>query len=268
MTEDKKKMVIDFHAHIFPEKIAQKATESIEHFYDIPMAAIGSLEALLAEGDQAGVDKFVIHSVATTPAQVEHINSFIAECVQRYPERLIGFATMHPAYPQIEAELARAEKNGLKGVKIHPDFQKFCIDDKEAYTLYACIEGRLPLLVHTGDYRYPYSQPERMARVMDEFPQLDVIGAHFGGWSVWEDATRLLAGRRIWVDCSSSLYAMTPEKAAELIAAYGSDRVLFGSDFPMWTPTEELERFNQIALTEEERERILWKNAANLLHLS
>jgi len=106
-----------------------------------------------------------------------------------------------------------------------------------------------------------------MSRVMDRFPKLDVIGAHFGGWSIWEKAAEILGGRRIWVDTSSSLYAIAPETARRLIDAYGVDHVLFGSDFPMWKPAEELERFLQIPLTEEEKEKILWKNAVNLLGL-
>lgn len=261
------KMIIDTHAHIFPDKIAEKATAGIENFYDIKMAEVGSVKNLLKEGEKAGIDRFVVHSVATTPAQVEHINSFIIDTAMTYPDKFIGFATMHPDYENIQKELERALDQGLKGVKIHPDFQKFLIDDEHAYPLYECIEGRVPLLVHTGDYRYEYSRPERMARVMDRFPKLDVIGAHFGGWSIWEEATKLLAGRRIWVDTSSSLYAISAETAEKLIRAYGVDRVLFGSDFPMWTPEKELEAFRKIPLTSEEQEMILWKNAALLLKL-
>ena len=260
-------MIIDIHAHIFPDKIAEKATKGIEQFYDIKMDTVGSVSNLAKEGECAGIDRFVVHSVATTAAQVESINRFIVSAVEQYPDKLVGFATMHPDYEGIQTEIEWAMEHGLAGVKIHPDFQKFLIDDEKAFPLYECIEGRIPLLVHTGDYRYEYSKPERMARVMDRFPKLDVIGAHFGGWSVWEQAAEIFAGRRIWVDTSSSLYAITPETARKLIDAYGVDRVLFGSDFPMWRPTEELDRFLQIPLSEEEREKILWKNAAELLGL-
>lgn len=259
-------MVIDVHAHIFPDKIAEKATTGIEKFYDLAMSSVGTVDNLLFEGEKAGIDKFVVHSVATTPRQVESINGFIKETVSKYPEKFIGFATMHPDYDSVQKELERAIADGLKGVKIHPDFQHFLIDDESAFPLYECIEGRVPLLVHTGDYRYEYSKPERMARVMDRFPNLTVIGAHFGGWSIWEEATRFMAGRKnFYVDCSSSLYAISSETAAGLIHAYGADKVLFGSDFPMWTPAEELERFGRIPLTDEEREMILWKNAYDLL---
>ena len=258
-------MIIDMHAHIFPEKIAEKATKGIESFYDMPMDTVGNVENLIAEGERAGIDRFVVHSVATTAAQVESVNRFIVSAVERYPDKLIGFATMHPDYEGMQNEIEWAIEHGLAGVKVHPDFQKFLIDDEKVFPLYECIEGRLPLLVHTGDYRYEFSRPRRMAKVMDRFPKLDVIGAHFGGWSVWDEAAEFLGGRRVWVDTSSSLYTLTPERARQLIDAYGVDKVLFGSDFPMWAPKEELERFLQIPLTEEEREKILWKNVAGLL---
>lgn len=261
-------MIIDIHAHIFPDKIALKATDSIEKFYEIvPMSGDGTVDTLLRLGDEAGVDKFVVHSVATTPAQVESINNFIINTVQAHPDRMIGFASIHPDYENIPAEVERIIAAGLKGIKIHPDFQKFLLDEDKAMPLYEAIEGRLPILVHTGDYRYEYSKPERMARVMDLFPKLDVIGAHFGGWSEWDDAARILADRGIYVDCSSSLYALTPERAGELIKIYGADHVFFGSDYPMWTPGDELKKFNKIALTDEERELILHKNLERLLKL-
>ncbi len=261
-------MIIDTHAHIFPEKIAEKAVEGIGGFYDMNMSYDGKLSTLLKIGDEAGVDKFVVQSVATTAAQVTAINNFIADSVKEHPDRLIGFATIHPDFDDIPGEIDRVISMGLKGIKIHPDFQHFEIDCKEAYKVYECIEGRLPILVHTGDYRYEWSKPERMARVIDDFPKLDVIGAHFGGWSVWEHAAEVLSKKRIWVDTSSSLYALSPEKAAELIRAYGVDRVLFGTDFPMWNAMDELKMFAKIPLTEEEKQQILHKNAENLLKLN
>lgn len=260
-------MIIDCHAHIFPDKIASRAVKGIGDFYSLAMSHNGTLDELLESGAKAGIDKFLVNSVATTPAQVEHINTFIADCVKKYPDKLIGFATIHPDYPDVAGELKRAEENGLRGVKIHPDFQEFCIDEPRAMKIYECIEGRLPLLVHTGDYRYEWSKPERMARVLDMFPALDVIGAHFGGWSEWDEAYHSYNGKRIWIDTSSSLYAMTPEKARELIDRFGVDRVLFGTDYPMWDASEELERFNKIPLSNEEREKILHGNLEKLLAL-
>ncbi len=261
-------MIIDAHAHIFPEKIAAKATVGIGDFYDIEMDGDGSLEMLLKLSEQSGVDICLVHSVATVPHQVQSINNFIAECVARYPDKLIGFAALHPDYEDIEGEVARIRQLGLRGIKLHPDFQRFKIDAPEAYPIYEAAQREgLPVLFHVGDIRYDYSGPERLRRIVDMFPTLQVIGAHFAGWSQWEESYKLFGDGRIYVDLSSSLYAITPESAANLIHRFGADKVLFGTDFPMWTAQEELERFYKIPLTEEERELILHKNAEKLLGL-
>jgi predicted TIM-barrel fold metal-dependent hydrolase len=169
----------------------------------------------------------------------------------------------------MEADVNELIALGLKGVKIHPDIQKVKLDDYRLLKMYELCEGRLPILIHTGDNRYDYSNPNRMLPILDSYPNLTVIGAHFGGWSIWEDAWRDYAGREnFYVDCSSSLYAIKPETAVELIHAYGADRVLFGTDYPLWTPESEIERFMKLDLTESEREDILCNNAARLFGIT
>lgn len=259
--------IIDLHAHIFPEGIAYKASSAIGKFYDIPMQEDGTLDTLLVCGEKAGIGHYVVHSVATRPQQAHSINTFIAECVEKHPEKLTGFGTLHPDSEDLEEEFERIVSLGLKGVKIHPDFQEFLIDDPAAMRMYEIIEGRLPLLVHTGDYRYEYSHPKRMAKVLDTFPKLDVIGAHFGGWSVWKTALTYLLDKRIWVDTSSSLYDISPEQGTELVRLWGADRVFFGTDYPMWRHDEEMERFNRLDLTAEERHKILYQNARDFLSI-
>lgn len=256
---------IDAHAHIFPDKIAQKASANIGAFYDMSMSFDGTVSTLLELGEKSKIDTFIVQSVATVPEQVEGINNFIFQKVNENPDKLIGFATIHPDFENIELEIERAISLGLKGIKIHPDFQKFNMDCKNAFKMYEIIEGRLPILVHIGDFRYEYSKPRRMAAILDRFPKLEVIGAHFGGWSEWEDAAAVLADRRIWVDTSSSLYALTPKRAREFIDLFGVDYVLFGSDYPMWSPADELEMLSKIELTNEERDKILHKNVEKLL---
>lgn len=261
------KMIIDSHAHIFPEKIAAKASVNIGRFYDLHMEYDGTVRKLLEAEAKAGVDKAIVQSVATVPEQVVSINTFISEQVAAHSDKLIGFAAIHPDYEDIEGEVKRARRLGLKGMKIHPDFQKFCIDDKRAYKMYEAIEGVFPLLVHTGDFRYDFSKPARMARVIADFPKLDVIAAHFGGWSEWDDAARCLCGKRLWIDTSSSLYAISPDRARQLISSFGEDRVLFGTDYPMWSPSEELERISKLNLSEKILEKILHKNIEQLIEL-
>ncbi len=260
--------IIDSHAHIFPDKIAEKASFNVGAFYDLAMAFDGKVKTLLNLGDQYSIDQFLVHSVATTPDQVESINNYISNVINKYEGRFIGFATLHPDYKDIRKEIDRAISLGLKGIKLHPDFQRFHIDSKDAMELYEILEGHLPLLIHTGDFRYEYSKPERLARVLDRFPRLQIIAAHFGGWSEWESASEILAGKNVYVDTSSSLYALSPEKARSIIERFGVDHVLFGSDYPMWNPGEEIQRVKALELDEADYEKIMHLNIEKLLNLA
>ncbi len=262
-------MIIDAHAHIFPDRIAQKAADATGAFYDLRMRYDGTLKSLLEEGERAGVSRFVVFSAATTAPQVKSINNFIAKSVKSQPEKLIGFGTLHPDYEDIEGETERIVSLGLKGIKLHPDFQNFYIDDENAMPIYeAAVKSDLPVLFHVGDTRYDYSSPERLMNVVKRFPDLKVIGAHFAGWSMWDRGAEIFKNSGIYTDLSSSLYAMTAEHAAELIHKIGADRVMFGTDYPMWSADEELELFSKIPLTDDERENILYKNACRLLNLN
>ncbi|HIT53635.1 MAG TPA: amidohydrolase [Candidatus Fimivicinus intestinavium] len=258
-------MVIDAHAHIFPEKIARKATEHIGQFYGCSMAADGTVANLLRWGDQYGVDRFVVHSVATTVRQVDSINGFIASQVELHPQRLIGFAALHPDSGRIAQQVEQALQMGLTGVKLHPDFQEFYIDEEKAFPIYEAIEGRMPLLIHTGDSRTEYSKPWRLARVLERFPKLDVIAAHFGGYSEWENGALSLSLKNVYVDTSSSQFVLTPHQVRELIDIFGADHVLFGTDYPMWNPEEELQKLSLVPMTQQEREWILHGNLERLL---
>ena len=261
--------VINSHCHIYPEKIASKAVEGIKNFYDLNMSLNGRNDDLIKDGTKVGVVHYLVHSVATTPKQVKSINEFISYEVKSHNGLFTGFGTLHPDSDDIEGDFNYLCDLGLKGVKLHPDFQLFALNEKKAFDLGEVIAaGDLPLLIHCGDFRYNYSNPEQLIPFLDNFPELTVIGAHFAGWSMWEDATRQLSGREnLYVDLSSSLYALSAETANELIHAYGTDKVLWGTDYPMWDSVSEMEYFNRIDLTDEERSMILYENAAKLLKL-
>ena len=264
----KKHKIIDAHCHIYPDKIAEKASVNTGSFYSIPMCLDGKISTLLEHGEKAGIDHFVVQSVATTPKQVSSINNFIANSVAESDGKFTGLGTLHPDSEDIKADVDEIISLGLKGVKLHPDIQQFKIDDYRMLKIYEHCEGKLPILIHTGDHRYDYSNPNRMMPILDIYKNLTVIGAHFGGWSIWEEATEKLSKyENFYVDCSSSLYAITPEKAKELIMAYGTKRVLFGTDYPMWEPETEIAKFMQIKLTKQQRDDILYNNAAKLFNI-
>lgn len=259
--------ILDAHCHIYPDKIAVKAAEATGHFYDIKMDLDGKVSTLLDEGEKAGISHFLIQSVATTPKQVSSINRFIAESVLKSDGKMTGFGTMHPESDDPERDLAELMELGLRGVKLHPDIQGFKIDDFRMLKIYElCEKHKLPVLMHCGDKRYDNSNPNRIVPIMEIYTDLIMIGAHFGGYSVWEDAVNKLAKYdNFYVDTSSTLFEIEPSVAREFIDAYGIDRVMFGTDYPMWNPKEEVERFMKIDLTFEDRQKILYDNAAKLL---
>ena len=263
-------MIIDTHAHIFPDAIAEKASRSISKFYGIPMAADGRLNTLLRLEKAAGVERVVICSAATTAGQTGHINDYTAQVVREHPGFLYGLGAMHQDTPNKGAEVARIRKMGLRGVKIHPDIQGVAMNDRRFDELYEALSQLdMPLLCHTGDSRYHNSNPPEFLDVLHRFPHLKVIGAHLGCWSDWSRGVeRLQKMDQVWVDCSSSLYALSPVKARSIIRAYGAERVLFGSDYPMWDVGEELKKLDALGLNDDEIEKIHGLNAQRLLGIT
>ena len=279
--------IIDSHCHVYPEKIAAKAVESTDHFYDTHAFGQGTVTDLLTKGAAAGCDGYVIQSVASTPHHVESINRFIATAIseaesQGHGGRLTGLGTLHPDHPDLRGAINDIVGHGLHGVKLHPDMQKFCIDDPKAYPIYSlCAELGLPILMHMGDPRFDYSHPDRLYRVMRDFPALTVVAAHMGGWANWDYACERLSDfRNIYVDTSSSMatpakeygiephvVSLSPAHTAALIRKWGAEKVLFGSDYPMWSQEEDLRVFFEMGLSETENRMILSENAKKVFSI-
>ncbi len=256
--------VADVHAHIYPGKIAEKATASVGRFYDIEMDEVGLPHILHEEGTEAGIERFLVCSVATKVEQVESINAFIAEKCKKYPA-FWGLGAWHQDITDVTAELDKIEALGLRGIKLHPDFQKFNIDDENMLEVYAeCTRRGLVVLFHTGDDRYEYSAPERLINLIRKVPDLVAIAAHFGGWQAWDRSRKHIMPENVFYDTSSSLMFLGKERALDYLEWMGAERFLFGTDFPMWTPTSEIERFMALGLDETTRDRILYKNFETL----
>lgn len=258
--------IYDMHAHVFPDKIAQKAADSIGGFYDLHMDCDGTVAQLIGQADKNDISRICIHSVALNVHAMGSINTFIHSQLVEHPDRFTGMAAIHPDYGDFDALIDEVRALGFKGFKIHPDMQKFALDEKRSMDMFAAIEGRMPIIIHTGDTRFDYSHPSQMKRVLDAFPRLTCVCAHLGGWSEWEDAYRFLSKYEgVYVDTSSSLYDLSPERAAEIIRHYATERVMFGTDYPMWNAADELKRIAAVPLTDRERELIMGKNALELL---
>lgn len=253
--------IIDVHNHIYPEKIARKASEAIGTFYGgEAMFHEGTGDELAASLKRAGIGKAIICSAATTPSQVESIDSFIASECRKHPE-FIGFGTMHIDYEGIDDEIKRMKALGLRGVKLHPDFQKFFIDDFRALPMYRSMrDNGMILLCHMGDDQRPYSQPHRMAAVLEQIPDLKVIAAHFGGYRVWEEALTAYKPGTCYFDISSSLRFIDKETVYKFFDRYGIENFFWGTDFPMWDHEKELEYFLSLGLSREQNQMILYDN--------
>ncbi|ADG82510.1 amidohydrolase family protein [Thermincola potens] len=254
--------IIDFHTHAFPEKIAHLAVNQLANHYKISIAGMGTLSDLLQSAQEAGITKLCLHAAATNPDQVQINNNWIAK---QCSDNIIGFGSIHVDYPDPFSELDRMETLGLTGIKFHAEFQQFAIDDPRMWPVYEAIEDRFLVMFHVGDRKSDLSHPARLKRVIESFPKMKIIAAHLGGWSKWQEAKDYLLGKDIYIDTSSTTWILPPVEIARLIRSHDINKVLFGTDYPVAKHKQELEAFHRIPLTSAEREKILWKNGADLL---
>lgn len=271
-------MIIDAHVHIFPEKIASSAVIATNRFYAGARSAQvhapeeftvykGTAEDLIQRDRAAGIDRSVVFSTATAPHQVESINSFIARSCGEHPS-FIGVGTMHIDYPDFETEIKRIKLLGLVGIKLHPDIQRFALDDPRLYPMYEIMGSEnLFLVAHTGDYRFDYSTPVRMAHIAKLFPKMRFVAAHFGGWSQWAEARDCLVLPNVFVDTSSTLGFADSDAAVEGFRTFDPTHIFFGSDYPMWEPGIELKRLLELQLPDSLLEKVLSENFEAFLKL-
>ncbi len=263
-------LVADAHAHIYKPKIAEKASQVIGEFYRTPMAVDDAIsDKLEQQGDLIGTDRYLVCSAATDVRQVDSINRFIADECQAHP-KFVGLGTSHQEVEDVDAVLDQVQALGLKGIKLHPDFQKFNIDDPRMMPLYRGAAKRgLIMMFHVGDERpeVDFSSPERLSRVLDQVPDLRCHAAHFG---CCRQATmrplplmaNQLAGADIMYDTSSTFAWYTLDELCDLIDLIGTDRLMWGTDFPMWDHREELKTLFDLRLGEEATRDLLYRNFA------
>ena len=258
--------IIDFHTHVYPNAIAHKAAQSIRDFYEIGDTDLdGTVDLLLETGAAAGITRYVILPVGLKPDHVGHINDFIYQQTLQHQE-FTGFGTLHAAMTDLTDECQRILDLGLRGIKMHPDSQEFSIDDPRLFPAYEILQGRAPVILHMGDTRYDYSHPRRLRHVLDLFPKLEVIAAHFGGYSMPEIAYQELKDKQCYFDISSSMMFMGDGVPEKYIRAYGAERFVYGTDFPLWDPRTEVPKFLSLKLTTDEMEQIAYKTALHILH--
>ena len=226
------------------------------------------MERLAAEEQKAGVSRYVISSSAVTPKQVRPIVEFLAEARKGHPG-CIAFGSIYPGMEGFEEVLDEMQTLGLRGIKIHPDFQKLPIDDPAGIATYRAIARRgLPVLMHMGDNRYDFSSPERLTNLIRQVPDLIVIAAHFGGWNAWDRSLAHPQPENVFYDTSSTTPMLSHAVVMRLFDALGPERCQFGTDFPMWSPEEMVQQFLTFDLGDSLRERIFYGNFMRLFGLS
>ena len=257
--------IIDFHTHVYPDRLADKATRATCDFYGLDTEQTGTVDMLLQKGQAAGVTHYVLLPVAVHPNGVRRVNEFIVEQLEQHPE-CYGFGTVHPDMEDMADELDYIRASGLIGVKLHPDMQAINTDDERLFSLYEWLQNEgMPLFVHCGDEHRDFSHPKHLRAVIDRFPDLTVIAAHLGGWSKWDEALECLKDTNCYVDISSCMMFLPPEKVAEYVRAFGAHRVLFGTDFPIWDAASEVKNLESLPLTDDEKEQIFFRNAQRIL---
>ena len=270
--------IFDIHTHIYPDAVAKKAIDSLCEFYEFERlynfnpVGKGTFSDLRESCEKYNVCGCLMLCVATNAKQVERANDFMADTVKANTKpgfTPMGFGCIHQDFPNIEKEVERIESIGLKGVKIHPDIQRVDIDDNRLMSLYEAIEGRMPLYLHMGDFReeFRYSATEKLANIKKRFPKLEVVAAHLGGYGAWDKIGLLTDFDRIWFDASSALWVIDSDYAKKVIEALGTERVMFGTDYPVFYANQELDRFMKIDFEDNIRADILYNNAARFLGL-
>ena len=258
--------IIDMHTHIYPDPIAMKAARSIRSYYHLGENMDGTVGTLLERGAAAGVTDYLILPVAVKPEHVHSINQFTLSQMQEH-SCFTGFGTIHLDMENLMEEVERIPEMGLKGIKIHPDCQHFKIDDPRLFPVYEAVQGRLPMMIHMGDECYNYSHPARLRNVLQQFPKLQVCAAHFGGHTMYETAKEYLSDLDCIMDISSTLMFLDQKTAEGYVNHYGAERLAFGTDYPVWDPVQEVQRLQELNLTDEQKEQIAWKTAARFLNL-
>jgi len=245
-------VLVDFHAHAFADALAPRAIAALSAASCLRPATGGSVAELLASMRAAGVDRAVVLSIATKPAQFDPIFRWALAVRAAHPE-LEPFLSVHPDDPDALARVDAAADAGFRGLKFHPYYQNFAVDDPRLFPLYERMAARrLVALFHAGyDIGFPFvplASPRRIARVLDAVPALRVVAAHLGGWFDWDSAARHLLGRDVWIETSNSLHELSPAVARAMILAHRPDRLLFGTDSP-WRPhAGELALWRSLAL--------------------
>jgi len=263
-------MIIDFHTHIFPDNIAEKSIKFLEDECNSKAYTNGTLSALKSSMKKAGIDISVVLPVATKPSQFDSINNFAASITGK--EGIISFGGIHPDTEDIINKLSKIKELGLKGIKLHPDYQKTFIDAPKMIRLIRqAALFDLIIVIHAGlDIGLPdpvHCPPAKTANMLEqiECDNAKIVLAHMGGYDMWDDVEKYLLGKNVWLDTSYCLGKMPDEQFLRIIRRHGANRILFATDSPWADQKETVDYIQKLGLAENELECIFYKNARALL---
>lgn len=264
-------MIIDFHTHAFPNAIAERAIKSLIQGCngEYMPCSDGTVGGLLNNMEKFNIDLSVVQPVITKPTQTKSLNEW-ASSIQC--DKIISFGGIHPATDDYKRDVDFVCSLGLKGIKLHPEYQQFEIDDPKMLKIYDYILSKgLIILFHAGyDPAYPppiHSSPKRFADISKQMQGGVMIAAHLGGQRQWDEVEQYLAGTDMYLDTSMGFNYYGCEQFMRIAEKHGTDKILFGTDSPWSKGNEEIKALNSLPLTQEQKEMIFCKNAERLLKI-
>ena len=263
-------MIIDFHCHAFPQKIAGAALSTLKEKINIEPYTDGTVSGTVRMMDKWGIDRAVICNIATNPRQQTNVNNFAIETAASC-DRLFPLGSIHPDSEAIEDELQRIKSHGLRGIKIHPDYMGHCINEKCFDVIFdVCSALDLFVITHAGfDVCSPdliHATPDMISEVIARHPRLKLVAAHFGSNEMYGEVEEKLCGKNLWIDTSLAYVENTdPSVLMRILNKHDGEKILFASDCP-WCPPDENVRFiEDFGLGDERNDNIFFKNALKLL---
>lgn len=264
-------MIIDSHTHVWPDKIAEIALgANANALPDLTATGDGTVGGLMSDMEQSGVAMSCCLAVANLPRQVDRVNEWVASLAS--PQR-IPFGTVHVDL-SVEENIASLQRNGIRAVKVHPLFQNYALDDHRLWDIFDAFGSDFTVITHVGaggsSEVNQLATPGMIRDIAKQFPQLRLIACHFGGYKLFDDAREILSGVDVVLETSwpPTLAGLRPEKVRRLIRDHGAERVVFGSDWPMTTPSKEIETLDALGLSDDEIKLILGGTMARMLDIA
>ena len=267
--------IIDFHAHAFPDALAEKAMAQLHSELRTDIYGPGNftsyldgrISSLLASMDKAGIEISVLCCIATRPSQFEQILQW---CKKISSDRIISFPSVHPGDPQAVEKINQVAKDGFKGMKFHPYYQDFDLDSPQMDPLYEALSANhLMVVMHTGfDIAFEKidrAGPNRIVNILNRFPNMKLITTHMGAWYDWDAVQKELIGKPVYMDISVSREFLGESRFRQMLLDHPADYILFGTDSPWSDQSEEIEVIRRLNLPEQLMDKLFYENAKKLI---